>query len=337
MLPPLGRGWDFDENAAPGAIPQDYFLQTTFIHRSENKQQKDFAELVLTKLGVIRERLRQMARITVDNEVISCVEDSEHYRCGDFQRDSSYHYFVVEDSNGDNIGSTYYLRDEKYYLQWMYLMVSGPVIELGNDDSVKKAKKGLIFGSEPHPVTIGTFPDRDCSEYQHFKLAADRLQGRYFMAVIIKPGSSGTVTTYRPTEKQRRRDYDGRLIFHEDSRRIFSSDNRLQVHKLPLESSTTSDQIWEWIQTRDDAEGVMSIVDELSVREPHPLRLLQKAHVDAVFGVQNTMILPDETLYQEIVTHANKAPHSTGGAVSGGCPFMMGGGAGGGGALHEEL
>ncbi|KAK6013487.1 hypothetical protein OSTOST_21197, partial [Ostertagia ostertagi] len=69
----------------------------------------------------------------------------------------------------------------------------------------------LMFGSEPHPVTIGTFPDRDCSEYQHFKLAADRLQGRYFMAVIIKHGSASTVTTYRPTEKQRRRDYDGRF------------------------------------------------------------------------------------------------------------------------------
>ncbi|VDN29996.1 unnamed protein product [Cylicostephanus goldi] len=29
---------------------------------------------------------------------ISCVEDSEHYRCGDFQPEGSYHYLVVEDS-----------------------------------------------------------------------------------------------------------------------------------------------------------------------------------------------------------------------------------------------
>ncbi|KAK5974350.1 hypothetical protein GCK32_002257 [Trichostrongylus colubriformis] len=594
-LPDGDKGWDFDEVAAPGAIPQDYFIQTTFIHRSETKQQQDFAELVLTKLGVVRDRLRQMARVTVENEVISCVEDSEHYRCADFQRDSSYHYFVVEDAskgaavyslerklneknpgatemalldalsrhspisltmyaspeaereigfvraltatelqavskpaplevelfspfevnlidtellelrsgekltdvehklvaftsreefdkslndnkhvfvlfwshvhsaslhafnlfartskmtkfyedvilahvechnypnfcegldrkdfhtivayrNGNNIGSTYYLRDEAYYLQWMYLMVSGPLIEVGNEDAVKNAKKGHIFGSDPHPVTIGTFPDRDCAEFRHYSIAADRLHGRYFMAVIIKPGSSGTVTVYRPTEKQRRRDYDGKfdpgslmafvstasfpsvidisrgfttnLLFRQprkvailvaspsfdnssyislatrvDARKaiVFTYMNsdlevsdevmkqfkletdkvpqlllldKLHLYKFSLDPSTTSDQLWEWIQTREE-----TVAEKLSIRDPHPLRLLQKALVDSVFGVQNTMILPDETLYQEIVTHVDTPLHPPVGGASGGCPFMMGGG-GRGGAIHEEL
>ncbi|VDO66848.1 unnamed protein product [Heligmosomoides polygyrus] len=83
----------------------------------------------------------------------------------------------------------------------------------------------------------------------------------------------------------------------------------------------------------------MFISEQLSIRDPHPLRLLQKAHVDRVFGAQNTLILPDETLYQDIVTNANVAPHPTTGAASGGCPFMAGGGGGGnvGSAVHEEL
>ncbi|KIH61573.1 hypothetical protein ANCDUO_08151 [Ancylostoma duodenale] len=388
------KGWDFDEpSGAPGAVPPEYFIQTTFVHRSENKQQKDFANLVLTKIGELRQRLKQQARLTIDNEVISCVEDSEHYRCGDYQPEGSYHYLVIEDSakgaavysleqklneknpgatemaildalsrhsphsltlyaspeadkevgfvralsakelqtinkpppvemelwspteldlidtdllefrngedldavehnlvsyasekqfndalnankelfvlfwshvhtvslhafnlwartskkanfgkdvilahvechkhadfchgltrkdfhtvvayrDGQNIGSTYYIRDEEFYLQW--IMLSGPLIELRNDEDVKNAKKGLLFGSVPHPVTIGTFPDRDRTEFQHFSIAADRFHGRYFMAVRIdiKPGSTSTVSTYRPFEKQRRRDYEGKF------------------------------------------------------------------------------------------------------------------------------
>ncbi|ETN79744.1 hypothetical protein NECAME_02567 [Necator americanus] len=92
-------GWDFDEpSGAPGSVPQEFFIQTTFVHRSENKQQKEFATLILTKLGEVRQRLKQQARLTIDNEVISCVEDSEHYRCGEYQQEGSYHYLVVEDS-----------------------------------------------------------------------------------------------------------------------------------------------------------------------------------------------------------------------------------------------
>uniref|UniRef100_A0A0K0D7C2 T2SSE_N domain-containing protein n=1 Tax=Angiostrongylus cantonensis TaxID=6313 RepID=A0A0K0D7C2_ANGCA len=33
------------------------------------------------------------------NNQISCIEDSEHYRCADFQRDPTFHYLVVEDSS----------------------------------------------------------------------------------------------------------------------------------------------------------------------------------------------------------------------------------------------
>ncbi|VDP33010.1 unnamed protein product [Heligmosomoides polygyrus] len=370
----MPAGWDFDENAAPGSVPKDYYIQTTFIHRSENKLQQKFAELVLTKLGEVRDRLRQQARISIDNEVISCVEDPEHYRCGDFQRDTSYHYLVVEDSlngaavyslerqlneknpgatemalldalsrhsphpltiyaspeaereigfvraltvkelealgkqppldvevfsptelhlidtdllelrsgeelasvehnlvsfrsreefdsalsankyvfvlfwshvhsvslhafnlwartskkadfgkdvvlshvechtypdfchglsrkdfhtvvaykNGNNIASTYYLNDEFFYLQWMYLLISGPLTELENEEAVKTAKKGQIFGSSPHPVTIGTFPDRESAAFRHYSIAADQLHGRYYLAVsppaVPRPG-----------------------------------------------------------------------------------------------------------------------------------------------------
>ncbi|EYB91228.1 hypothetical protein Y032_0208g2064 [Ancylostoma ceylanicum] len=602
-LPDGDKGWDFDEpSGAPGAVPPEYFIQTTFVHRSENKQQKDFAALVLTKIGELRQRLKQQARLTIDNEVvtlvppqISCVEDSEHYRCGDYQPEGSYHYLVVEDSakgaavyslerklneknpgatemavldalsrhsphsltmyaspeadkevgfvralsakelqtinkpppvemefysptevdlidtdllefrtgedldavehnlvsyasekefsdalnankelfvlfwshvhtvslhafnlwartskkanfgkdvilahvechrhadfchgltrkdfhtvvayrNGQNIGSTYYLRDEDFYLQWMYLMLSGPLIELRNDEDVKNAKKGLMFGSVPHPVTIGTFPDRDCTAFQHYSIAADRFHGRYFMAVRIdiKPGSTSTVSTYRPYEKQRRRDYEGKfdpaslmgfvstssfpsviditngfttnLLFRQhrkvailvapslfsnvsyvslasgkDARKfaVFTYLNRDQeivndvmkqfklpsddkpqlllldkqnVHQLLLDESTSPDSIWEWMQERDD-----NPTSKLSVKDPHPLRFLQKARIDSVFGHQNTLILADDTLFQEVATHTATHSVPTGGGT-GGCPFMSG--AAGGGAMHEEL
>ncbi|VDM70164.1 unnamed protein product, partial [Strongylus vulgaris] len=70
---------------------------------------------------------------------------------------------------------------------------------------------------------------------------------------------------------------------------------------------------------------------ELSVRDPHPLRFLQKARVDAVFGYQNTLTLADDTLFQEIATHTDTPVMPS----TGGCPFMSGGA--GGGAIHEEL
>ncbi|KAK6051881.1 hypothetical protein COOONC_10613 [Cooperia oncophora] len=168
--------------------------------------------------------------------------------------------------------------------------------------------------------------------------------------------SPGTVTTYRPTEKQRRRDYDGK--FDPASLMAFVSTasfpsvinisrgfttNLLfrQPRKVAILVALPSfdNSSYASLATRRDARKAvvftyMNRYKELSVRNPHPLRLLQKAQVDAVFGAQNTMILPDETLYQDIVTHSNTPPHPTVGGASGGCPFMAGGL---GGAIHEEL
>ncbi|KAJ1357198.1 hypothetical protein KIN20_015279 [Parelaphostrongylus tenuis] len=392
-LPENDKGWDYDPSGAPGAVPNEHYIQTIFVHRSQSEPEKDYATLVLSKLGELRDRLRQQARVTVDVEVISCVEDSEHYRCADFQRDRSYHYLIVEESSkgssvyslerqlnekspgstemalldalsrhspqpltiyaseeaehkvgfvrqlsteelqtvakpppfdvehfspielnlidtdllelragenlvnvdhnlhiftsktefdsalstnkhlfvlfwshvhivslhafnlwartsklakiekdmllahvechhhaefcdglarkdfysivyyrdGQNVGSTYHLRDELFYTQWIYLMISGPFIELKTEEEIKSAKKGLMFGSSPHPVIIGTFPDQECAEFQHFSIAADRLHGRYHMTVIIKPGATATVSAYRPNEKRRRIDYEGKF------------------------------------------------------------------------------------------------------------------------------
>ncbi|VDL64152.1 unnamed protein product, partial [Nippostrongylus brasiliensis] len=556
-------GWDFDDNGAPGSVPKEYYIQTTFIHRSEDKTETQ------------RTRPFSFPKVAFQ---ISCVEDSEHYRCADFQRDASYHYLVVEDSsngaavyslerrlneksagatemalldalsrhsphsltiyaspeadkqvgfvralsekelqavgkppileaeisgeglaavehsltsyasenefnealkankyvfvlfwshvhsislhtfnlwartskkanfgkdvvlahvechrhadfchgldrkdfytvvayrNGDNIASTYYLRDESFYLQWIHILTTGPLIELETSEAIKSAKKGRLFDSSPHPVTIGTFPDREGSAFQHFSIAADRLHGRYFMAVVIKSGANPTVSTYRPSEKQRRRDYEGHfdpaslmafvstssfptvidisrgfttnLLFRQprkvavliappsftntsyvtlasrrDVRRsvIFTYLNseidaaaeivkqfakefigkphillldKLLYHQLPLDASTSSEEMLEWIQSKSDESA-----GELSIRDPHPLRLLQKAQIDGIFGEQNTLILPDDTLYQDLIVKPNIPTHPpVGAAASGGCPFM--GGGGGGGAIHEEL
>ncbi|VDL63600.1 unnamed protein product [Nippostrongylus brasiliensis] len=70
-LPDGDKGWDFDDNGAPGSVPKEYYIQTTFIHRSEDKQQKDFAEMVQRLIGELRNRLRAQARVTIDNEVVS--------------------------------------------------------------------------------------------------------------------------------------------------------------------------------------------------------------------------------------------------------------------------
>ncbi|CAJ0599562.1 unnamed protein product [Cylicocyclus nassatus] len=102
--------------------------------------------------------------------------------------------------------------------------------------------------------------------------------------------------------------------------------DKQSVYQLLLEESTSADAIWEWMQNDDDTPTKL-----LSVRDPHPLRFLQKAKVDAVFGYQNTLTLPDESLFQEIVTHVDTPAIPS----TGGCPFMSGGA--GGGAVHEEL
>ncbi|KAE9417098.1 hypothetical protein Angca_006464 [Angiostrongylus cantonensis] len=291
-------------------------------------------------------------------------------------------------------------------------MISGPFIELKTEETMRNAKKGLLLGSSPSSVIIGTFPDRECSELQHFSIAADRLHGRYHMAIMIKPGVTATVSAYRPNEKRRRQDYEGKfdpaslivfistaslpsvidisygfttnLLFRQprlvavlvdspsfsnssyfslatkkDARKsvIFTFMNRdhelaeevlnkfnlklhdkpqvilldkLRIYQLLLNTTTTADEIWEWIQSRETPTVL------LSVRDPHPLRVLQKASVDHVFTSQNTLILPDETLYHDLATfqESTNSRSEFSGTTSGGCPFMASSRAE---AIHEEL
>ncbi|KIH61574.1 hypothetical protein ANCDUO_08152 [Ancylostoma duodenale] len=72
--------------------------------------------------------------------------------------------------------------------------------------------------------------------------------------------------------------------------------DKQNVHQLLLDESTSPDSIWEWMQGRNDNPA-----STLSVKDPHPLRFMQKARIDSVFGHQNTLVLADDTLFQEVV------------------------------------
>ncbi|CAJ0940959.1 unnamed protein product, partial [Mesorhabditis belari] len=87
-------------DGAPGVMPEETSLQTTFIHLSKTEDEKKYAGLISTKLRELREILRRELRLTVDHEHIACLGvEGDHFRCRDYSLNHPYHFLIVEDSS----------------------------------------------------------------------------------------------------------------------------------------------------------------------------------------------------------------------------------------------
>uniref|UniRef100_A0A158PBS1 DCAF15_WD40 domain-containing protein n=1 Tax=Angiostrongylus cantonensis TaxID=6313 RepID=A0A158PBS1_ANGCA len=326
----LFQGWDFDPSGAPGAVPKEHYIQTTFIHRSQSS--KLFYKNFIPLLGP-QSKAEPFFYSFYSFLFSSSKLFLQHFRSGEdlMVEDHSLQVFTSQTEFNSAL-STY---KHVFVLFWSNDVVVAHV----ECHTYVDFCDGLLLGSSPSSVIIGTFPDRECSELQHFSIAADRLHGRYHMAIMIKPGVTATVSAYRPNEKRRRQDYEGK--FDPASLIVFISTASLpsvidisygfttnllfrqpRLVAVLVDSPSFSNSSYFSLATKKDArksviftfmnrlqsfivcslslhiEQLLRIL--LSVRDPHPLRVLQKASVDHVFTSQNTLILPDETLYHDL-------------------------------------
>lgn len=110
-FPDGDEGWDYDETAAPGIVPEPHFIQSTYIYRSPNVQEKTFSSRVVNVLKDIRTRLAKSARLTLENENIECSSPTDHYRCQEYPASGTWNYLIVEDQQK---GAVTYTFDRKF-------------------------------------------------------------------------------------------------------------------------------------------------------------------------------------------------------------------------------
>ncbi|KAI6187720.1 hypothetical protein M3Y98_00275200 [Aphelenchoides besseyi] len=93
----------------PGFEPPEQFLQTTFIYNDLIDEEREFSIVVTEKLRELRQKLKQMAKLTVDNENLDCA-DHNYPKCREFPQRESYHFLIIEDANH---GAVVYSIDQK--------------------------------------------------------------------------------------------------------------------------------------------------------------------------------------------------------------------------------
>ncbi|TKR67439.1 hypothetical protein L596_023591 [Steinernema carpocapsae] len=122
------------------------------------------------------------------------------------------YYSIVAFKNGERYAVTRNIKDEDYYVNWVKMLTSGPIIEVNTEEDLKEARRGRISGfEEVRPaVTVAVFASKESAEFTHFENAAEILNGRYHFVVFInEKAEKPTISTFRPTEKTKRTDYSG--------------------------------------------------------------------------------------------------------------------------------
>ncbi|KAF1761913.1 hypothetical protein GCK72_010172 [Caenorhabditis remanei] len=110
--------------------------------------------------------------------------------------------------------------------------------------------------------------------------------------------------------------------------------NKDRVHLISISKPKCPDHLQKLLQMISTSEADKV----LSTKNPHPLCFLQVERVNEIFGFEETIVLPDHTLFMDSDPFSRHPAISESGG-SGGCPFMQGGGAGGAteGGHHSEL
>lgn len=64
-------------------------------------------------------------------------------------------------------------------------MLSGALQEIDNTDKLSDLKRGIFQGKRRPSVTIGVFPSTESTSFRHFKIAAEKLNGKFYLAYFI--------------------------------------------------------------------------------------------------------------------------------------------------------
>uniref|UniRef100_A0A8R1DRJ6 Uncharacterized protein n=1 Tax=Caenorhabditis japonica TaxID=281687 RepID=A0A8R1DRJ6_CAEJA len=103
----------------------------------------------------------------------------------------------------------------------------------------------------------------------------------------------------------------------EDKENVIVLLNKDRVHKIPISVPKCPDHLQKMLQMIGQAEATKV----LSTKDPHPLRYLQVEKINEIFGFEETIVLPDHTLFMDQDPFARHPPIAEGG--TGGCPFMQ--------------
>ncbi|CAD5220647.1 unnamed protein product [Bursaphelenchus xylophilus] len=135
--------------------------------------------------------------------------------CSAFGIQHSDHRTVFALRGSRKFASNYGIGDLEFYKNWIKMVLSGTLNQVQDEETLKKIRKGLVDGFEekelPRPaVTIGVFPEEDMDEFKNYRKISSILAGRYhFFYKIDENIPSPTVSTFRPSEKTKRIDYNG--------------------------------------------------------------------------------------------------------------------------------
>lgn len=179
-LPEGDKGWDYDEKSAPGMLPSEHYIQTTYIFRSPNEQEKSFSSRVRTVLANIKERLAKQARLTVDNENIECEKPTDHFRCEEFPQNGAFNYLIVEDAKH---GARVYDFERKHNEK--------------NDGTIEAA---LLDAMNRHyPLPLGPFASKEAEKEVGF---IRQLSNEDFLKLSEKEKKQLNIEKFSPIELQ---------------------------------------------------------------------------------------------------------------------------------------
>ncbi|KAI6214676.1 hypothetical protein M3Y94_00297000 [Aphelenchoides besseyi] len=144
----------------PGFEPPEQFLQTTFIHNDHTDEEREFSIVVTEKLRELRQKLKQMAKLTVDNENLDCA-DHNYPKCREFPQRESYHFLIIEDANH---GAVVYSIDQKQN------KARSDVIENALLDALSRhsAHSLMSFASEQAERSVGFVRELSVAELEKF-------------------------------------------------------------------------------------------------------------------------------------------------------------------------
>ncbi|KAM3723011.1 Uncharacterized protein ACO02O_06301 [Dirofilaria immitis] len=334
---------------------------------------------------------------TVIFGALACHEFDE--LCNDYITKPSDYHTIFAFKKNIIFAKTKELRDAKYYIDWIQILMLSPAQEVRSDDELKKIKTGELksFEGIRPAITIGVFDDRNSDEAKIFMEMAEKLKGRYHFVYLIEKSHPNTVYTIRALEKRKRIDFIGIYEIHEltnfvirsslpsviDISNGFTSD--ILTHQMqPLvlfvddgseeekskfaelcakssyiicttiiinSKSKTVDEIIHSLQANDDSNRLIIFLKEkiyalkvknilesesllqlialatiekpisiLSVEDVHPLRYVQVAQINEIFGEQ-LIEIPSEVqiIHRSYWDKGNKVDDA---ADYGGCPVM---------------
>uniref|UniRef100_A0A1I7VIG3 Thioredoxin domain-containing protein n=1 Tax=Loa loa TaxID=7209 RepID=A0A1I7VIG3_LOALO len=190
-----------DESALDDAISKDQLTFILFWNIEDNVSKHAFYLWAEASKSLV------LHHPTLIFGALACHEFDE--LCADHITKPNDYHTVFAFKTNDIFGKTKELRDAKYYIDWVQLLILSPAQEIHSDDELKQIKAGKLelFDEIRPAITVGVFDDRNSNEAKIFMEMAENLKGRYHFVYLIKESSPSTVYTIRALEKRKRIDF----------------------------------------------------------------------------------------------------------------------------------